>query len=120
MKFNGPRNTGELIACVEELFRNQPFKGRILDVVGRPDEFCTSVEFMINDLCELGCFIGHYTSNNGETLRIAKAQKIPRMHDKSIWSSLGVNNPFQYFVQTYIYTIYQPTHKMIKIKQKLI
>ena len=51
---------------------------------------------------------------------IKNTQKIHRMYDKSIWSSLGVNNPFQYIVQTYIYTIYQQTHKIIKIKQKLI
>ena len=47
-KFNEPHNTVELFACVELLFRNQPFNIGILDVYGRPGAFWTSVEFAIN------------------------------------------------------------------------
>ena len=46
-KFEGPENTLELIACVEELFCNQPFAGKILNVRGKPEAFLTSISVSI-------------------------------------------------------------------------
>ena len=74
-KFIGAENTEELIACVQELLLNQPFKSKVLSVCGRPESYRASIELDIKNESEVSSFISTYTKNNGETIRISKQKK---------------------------------------------
>ena len=83
-RFEGSKNTRELLSCVHELITNQPFDSVINDVHGQTDKFQASIDINVRNKDDVNEFISNYVKNNGETIRISKAKQLTNKSKYSV------------------------------------
>ena len=75
-RFQGPKNTSELLSCTQELVLNQEFESVVDNVHGQMDKFQLTLDMNIKDKNDVDNFLDNYVKNNGETIRISKMKKL--------------------------------------------
>ena len=72
LKFNGFKNTEDLVDAVHDTLGN--FNVKVNSVEGTVERFKASVRANIKDINEVQKFIKDYSENNNETLKVATSR----------------------------------------------